>query len=338
MLKNKKLLNALALKQQEIPPIWLMRQAGRYMPSYQEVRKKAGSFMQLCKKPEFACEVTLQPIDQFDLDAAIIFSDILTIPEAMDINLKFHEGQGPIIHKPIRNIQDVLTRAEMSSDISYVFDAIRMTKRALNNRVPLIGFTGSPWTLACYMVEGKISKNLQNIKILAHTQPETLQQLICKLENIVIDYCKNQIKAGADVIMIFDSWGGLLGYDDFFKWSYHSMQKITAALETPSIVFSKPCTPWLLDMAKLACSGIGIDYTCDINYAKMILAGKKAIQGNLDPYLLLGNKQDLEQATKKLLSTMKDVPGFIFNLGHGILKQTNPNTINHLVDMVREKC
>lgn len=338
MLKNTKLLKALALEQQKVPPIWLMRQAGRYMPSYQKVRKQAGSFMNLCKNPEFACEVTLQPIDQFDLDAAIIFSDILTIPDAMAVDLKFHEGKGPIVHSPIRDMQDVLTRTEMETDISYVYDAIRMTKAALNNRVPLIGFAGAPWTLACYMVEGQISKTLQTIKMLSHTNPDALELLIQKLESLVIDYCQNQIKAGADVIMLFDSWGGQLPYNDFFRWSYNSLEKIVKQLSVPTIVFSKPCCPWLPSMAKLSCSGIGIDYTCDLSYAKTILAGKKAIQGNLDPNVLLGSIENLTQATNNILSTMDGVPGHIFNLGHGIVKQTNPDMVKQLVAIIREKC
>lgn len=338
MLKNTKLLKALALEQQKVPPIWLMRQAGRYMPSYQKVRKQAGSFMNLCKNPEFACEVTLQPIDQFDLDAAIIFSDILTIPDAMAVDLKFHEGKGPIVHSPIRDMQDVLTRTEMETDISYVYDAIRMTKAALNNRVPLIGFAGAPWTLACYMVEGQISKTLQTIKMLSHTNPDALELLIQKLEALVIDYCQNQIKAGADVIMLFDSWGGQLPYNDFFRWSYNSLEKIVKELSVPTIVFSKPCSPWLPSMAKLSCSGIGIDYTCDLSYAKTILAGKKAIQGNLDPNVLLGCIENLTKATNNILSTMDGVPGHIFNLGHGIVKQTNPDMVKQLVAIIREKC
>lgn len=338
MLKNTKLLKALALEQQKVPPIWLMRQAGRYMPSYQKVRKQAGSFMNLCKNPEFACEVTLQPIDQFDLDAAIIFSDILTIPDAMAVDLKFHEGKGPIVHSPIRDMQDVLTRTEMETDISYVYDAIRMTKAALNNRVPLIGFAGAPWTLACYMVEGQISKTLQTIKMLSHTNPDALELLIQKLEALVIDYCQNQIKAGADVIMLFDSWGGQLPYNDFFRWSYNSLEKIVKELSVPTIAFSKPCSPWLPSMAKLSCSGIGIDYTCDLSYAKTILAGKKAIQGNLDPNVLLGCIENLTKATNNILSTMDGVPGHIFNLGHGIVKQTNPDMVKQLVAIIREKC
>ena len=187
---NNKLLDALALKPQACPPIWLMRQAGRYMPSYQKVRKQAGSFMNLCKSPELACEVTLQPIDQFDLDAAIIFSDILTIPDAVDCGLQFHEGKGPIVHKPIRSMKDVLERVNFDiSDVEYVFEAISMTKKALAGRVPLIGFAGAPWTLACYMVEGTLSKTLQVIKALTHTDPTMIQALLAKLEQAVTEYC-----------------------------------------------------------------------------------------------------------------------------------------------------
>ncbi len=338
MLKNDKLLRALALEAQTTPPIWLMRQAGRYMPSYMKVRKQAGSFMNLCKDPALACEVTLQPIQQFDLDAAIIFSDILTIPDAMDLDLRFHDGKGPVIHKPLRTKQDVMQRAVIGQDISYVYDAIRLTKQALNNTVPLIGFAGAPWTLACYMVEGTISKTLNTIKQISHTDPEMLELLLNKLEQAVLSYCQQQVLAGADVIMLFDSWGGLLPYNDFFKWSYRSLKNITDALTVPTIVFSKPCSPWLPSMANLDCQGIGIDYTCDLSYAKKVLASKKAIQGNLDPLLLLGSKARLKQEVATILATMQGVPGFIFNLGHGIVKETDPEMVKYLVASVREKC
>jgi uroporphyrinogen decarboxylase len=336
---NGKFLNALELKQQACPPIWLMRQAGRYMPSYREVRRKAGSFMQLCKSPELATEVTLQPIDQFDLDAAIIFSDILTIPDAMDVGLEFHEGKGPIIHKPIRSLSDVRTRTNFEvGNVNYVFDAIKMTKRALNNRVPLIGFSGSPWTLACYMVEGSLSKTLQTIKGLSHTDPEMIQSLLQILETAVIEYCQKQVLAGADTIMIFDSWGGMLPYHDYLKLSYANIARIVEAINAPVVVFSKPCSPWLHQLAELKCQGIGIDYTTDLDYAKKVLGGKKAIQGNLDPNLLLGSKELLSKAITRNLTCMQDTPGFIFNLGHGIVKETNPDMVKYLVEIVREKC
>ena len=338
MLKNDKLLRALALEPLATPPIWLMRQAGRYMPSYMEVRTRAGSFMNLCRSPELACEVTLQPIDQFDLDAAIIFSDILTIPEAMAIDLQFHPGQGPIIHKPIRTMQDVMERTELIKDISYVYDAIRMTKQALANRVPLIGFAGAPWTLACYMVEGHLSKTLQTIKMLSHTEPEALELLLTKLEQNVLVYCQQQIAAGADVIMLFDSWGGLLPFNDYLRLSYASLKRISDAINVPTIVFSKPCSPWLAHLSELNCQGIGIDYTCDLNYAKQVLAGKKAIQGNLDPNLLLGSKPRLANEIDNCLNIMTGVPGYIFNLGHGIVKETNPDMVKYLVARIRDKC
>lgn len=334
--KNTKLLDALALKPLESPPIWLLRQAGRYMPSYMAVRNKAGSFMNLCKNPEYVSEVTLQPIDQFDLDAAIIFSDILTIPDAMGINLNFHEGKGPIIHNPIRNIKDLQkVSSDIISDLSYVSEAIQLTKKALNNRVPLIGFSGAPWTLACYIVEGHLTKNLQVIKALTHTDSYFIERLLNYLENCVIDYCKMQVAAGVDVIMLFDSWGGMLPYNDYIELSYKSIERILNSINIPTIVFSKPCSPWLESFKKLNCNGVGIDYTCDILSAKQVLSGHKAIQGNLDPNLLLGSKHKLDLAIESTLKTMQDIPGFIFNLGHGIVKETKPEMVKYLVEKVR---
>lgn len=311
------------------------------MPSYQAVRKAAGGFMALCKNPDAVCDVTLQPIDQFDLDAAIIFSDILTLPEAMAVDLRFIEGVGPVVHHPIRTATDVAKRTHQHAyeQTGYVYEAIQKTQRALNKRVPLLGFSGSPWTLACYMVEGKLTKNLDHIKTLRYQDPDTLNQLLDVLEHNIFHYCVQQIEAGVDALMLFDTWGGALSFEDYPTFSLMRMQRIIRRLKqhhtTPIVLFTKGAQPWWPEILATDCDGVGIDYSASLQQAKATFAGKKAIQGNLDPHILLAPPEVMQTRVNAILDVMADVPGFIFNLGHGILKTTDPARVKDLVHMVR---
>ncbi len=299
--------------------------------------------MALCKNPDAVCDVTLQPIDQFDLDAAIIFSDILTLPEAMSVDLIFKEGIGPVIQAPIRTMSDVHKRTHKHAfeHTRYVYDGIQKTKQALDNRVPLLGFSGSPWTLACYMVEGKLTKNLDHIKTLRHQDPQTLEALLSILEHNVIHYCLQQIEAGVDALILFDTWGGRLSHADYPVFSLHGMQRIIKRIKQhhniPIVLFTKGAQPWWHHIMTTDCDGIGIDYSASLAEAKALFGGKKAIQGNLDPHALLSpDKDTLSGHVTPILDMMMDVPGFIFNLGHGILKTTDPARVKDLVHLVRD--
>lgn len=335
-----------ALRREPVPrtPVWLMRQAGRYMAEYRATRARAGDFLSLCKTPELACEVTLQPIDRFGLDAAILFSDILTIPDAMGLGLHFLDGEGPAFAHPLRSEGEImrLPTPDPETELRYVMDAVRTIKAALAGRVPLIGFAGSPWTLATYMIEGRGSRDFVQAKRLRFDAPELLRLLLSKLATTVADYLAAQAAAGADALMIFDTWGGVLdplGYREFSLWS---MAQIVERLQSlapgvPVILFSKNCGAHLGEIAASGCAGVGVDWTTDLAEARRATAGSVALQGNLDPTALFARPDIIAQEVGRVLSSYGRGPGHIFNLGHGIHQHTPPEHVAALVQAVREQ-
>ncbi|MGR6035056.1 MAG: uroporphyrinogen decarboxylase [Candidatus Nitrosoglobus sp.] len=344
-LKNDRLLRVLLRQPVDKTPIWIMRQAGRYLPEYREVRAKAGDFLTMCTTPEFACEVTLQPLRRFDLDAAIIFSDILTIPHGMGLGLYFSEGEGPRFERPIRTESQIsaLGVPDPEAELSYVMDALRLTRRELDGRVPLIGFSGSPWTLACYMVEGGSSKDFALIKSLLFDQPQMMHRLLEVLSRAVTVYLNAQIAAGAQVVMIFDTWGGVLGHRDYQNFSLSYMAQIVAGLvrenegrRVPVILFTKGGGLWLEAMAETGCDALGLDWTVDLAKARVRVGKKVALQGNMDPYVLYASNARVRQEASDILKDYGTGSGHIFNLGHGIHPTVDPEKVSVLVNSVHE--
>ncbi len=336
-------INALLKKEVKRTPIWVMRQAGRYLPEYRSTRKKAGDFISLCKSSELACEVTLQPLERFDLDAAILFSDILTIPDAMGLGLHFIEGEGPRFSKPLSNLIDIerLTKPDVGDKLTYVFDAVSIIKKNLKNRAPLIGFSGSPWTLATYMVEGGSSKNFSKVKTLMFQNPSHMHQLLDILADTVIDYLNAQIEAGADSVMIFDTWGGLLNEQCYENFSLQYMTKIVDDLHRnyegktiPVTLFTKGGSAWLEQIAASGCDGIGLDWTIELGEAERRVGSQVALQGNLDPSVLYASPEVIVSEVKKVLNQFKGKTGHVFNLGHGITPDVDPENMKILVDAV----
>lgn len=332
-LKNDRFLKALARQPVDRTPIWMMRQAGRYLPEYRATRAKAGDFMSLCKNTELACEVTLQPLARYELDAAILFSDILTIPDAMGLGLYFEEGEGPKFRKPVRTEADIeqLNVVNTASDLAYVTDAVAMIRRELHGRVPLIGFSGSPWTLATYMIEGQSSRDFARTKTMLYTQPELMHQLLDKLALSVIDYLNAQISAGAQVVQIFDTWGGALSQAAYLEFSLAYMQKIVSGLtkqaegrDVPVILFTKGGGHWLEAMAETGCDALGLDWTVDIGAARARVGNKVALQGNMDPAVLRADPARIESEVATILQSFGQGSGHIFNLGHGITPDIDP--------------
>ena len=344
-LDNDLFIRALLKQPVDRTPVWMMRQAGRYLPEYRQVRSKAGSFMQLCTNPELACEVTLQPLDRFAFDAAILFSDILTIPDAMGLGLSFAEGEGPQFARPIRTAADInnLPVPDPETELRYVLDAVRLIKRNLQNRVPLIGFSGSPWTLATYMVEGKSSKNFQKVKALMFEQPHLMHTLLDKLAQAVAAYLNAQIAAGADTVMIFDTWGGMLSHDDYLEFSLRYARQVRELLNTrhdgrqiPVILFTKGGGLWLEAMAACGFDALGLDWQTDIGTARARVGDQVALQGNLDPISLYAGPDIIRSKVAKILHDYGHGSGHVFNLGHGILPDINPDHVKAMVDAVRE--
>jgi uroporphyrinogen decarboxylase len=342
-LKNDLLLRALRREPVERTPVWLMRQAGRYLAEYRATRAKAGNFLALCKTPELACEVTLQPIDRFNLDAAILFSDILTIPDAMGLGLYFEDGEGPAFKHPLRSEADVmrLPIPDPEGELRYVMDAVRTIKSALSGRVPLIGFAGSPWTLATYMIEGRGSRDFAQAKRLRYDAPDILRALLTKLSTAVAQYLAAQAAAGADALMIFDTWGGVLdplGYREYSLWNMANIveQLHELAPGVPVILFSKGCGSHLAEMSATGCAALGVDWTLDLADARRATGGAVALQGNLDPSTLFAQPEVIVAETRRVLESYGSGPGHIFNLGHGILKETPPEHVAVLVQAVRE--
>ena len=341
--KNDRLLRALRRQETDCTPVWIMRQAGRYLPEYRAARARAGDFLTLCKTPELACEVTLQPLRRFPLDAAILFSDILTIPDAMGLGLSLEEGVGPRFARPLRSSSAVkaLPETDAASDLAYVLEAIRLVRRELAGSVPLIGFSGSPWTLAAYMVEGGGSREFRRAKALLHDQPQSAHLLLQKLSTAVIDYLKAQIEAGAQALMIFDTWGGMLSAADYAEFSLTYLAAIVASLkadtpsrEVPVTLFTKGGGNWLESIADTGCDGVGLDWTVPLAQARARVAGRVALQGNLDPALLYASREKIETETARLLKAYGPGPGHVFNLGHGIPPDVNPERVACLVDAV----
>ena len=344
-LKNDRLIKALLRQPVDRTPVWIMRQAGRYLPEYREIRAKAGDFMTLCSTPELACEVTLQPLRRFDLDAAILFSDILTIPDAMGLGLYFSEGEGPKFKKTISSANDIkhLFIPDPADNLRYVIDAVSLIRKELDGKVPLIGFAGSPWTLATYMVEGGSSKTFSKIKALLFEDPASAHILMNKLADSVAVYLNAQIEAGAQVVMIFDSWGGALTTPHYKEFSLAYMQKIVTQLtrekdgqQIPVVLFTKGGGLWLQDIANTGCDAVGLDWSVDINLARQQIGNKVALQGNMDPAIMATNPDVIKQEVSRILADFGHGNGHVFNLGHGITPNISPGNVKALVDAVHE--
>lgn len=344
-LKNDRLLRALLRQPVDTTPIWIMRQAGRYLPEYRETRARAGDFMTLCQTPELACEVTLQPLARFDLDAAILFSDILTIPDAMGLGLYFSEGEGPKFKKTITCATDIdaLSTPDPNEDLRYVMDAVSLIRRELDGKVPLIGFSGSPWTLATYMIEGGSSKNFSSAKGLLFEQPKLMHTLLRKLAIAVTDYLNAQIAAGAQAVMIFDTWGGILTTRDYLHFSLNYMQQIVEGITRnyqeqtiPIILFTKEGSEWLEYQMATGCDALGLDWKLPIGVARERVGEKVALQGNMDPCLLYASPERIKEEVACILASFGQGNGHVFNLGHGIHPQINPEHVQVLVDTVHE--
>ena len=343
-LQNDVFLRALLKQDVDYTPVWMMRQAGRYLPEYRATRAQAGDFLSLCKNTELATEVTIQPLERFDLDAAILFSDILTIPDAMGLGLYFAEGEGPKFERPIRTEADVaaLQVADMDK-LRYVTDAVSSIRKALNGRVPLIGFSGSPFTLACYMIEGGGSKEFRLIKTMMYQRPDLLHKILDVLADSVIVYLNAQIAAGAQAVQIFDTWGGALSHVAYREFSLRYMQKIVAGLtreaegrQVPVIAFTKGGGLWLEAMADIGVDALGLDWTVDLGTARARVGDKVTLQGNFDPMALFGTPESIEQEVARILAEFGSGNGHVFNLGHGINQHTNPEHAKVLIDAVHQ--
>ncbi len=344
-LKNDRFLRALMREPVDLTPVWMMRQAGRYLPEYRQTRQQAGDFMSLCQSPDLACEVTLQPLRRYPFDAAILFSDILTIPDAMGQGLYFEEGEGPRFRKIIRQAVDVeqLPEISVADSLSYVTDAVSLIRRELNGSVPLIGFSGSPWTLATYMIEGGGSKDFRHAKQFLYDQPEAMHLLLTKLASAVTDYLNAQIEAGAQAVQIFDTWGGILTPSNYREYSLAYMSRIVAGLtkesegrKVPVILFTKNGGQWLEDIAASGCHCVGLDWTVDIAQARQRIGAATAVQGNMDPSALYASPQAIRKEVAAILDAFGDGHGHVFNLGHGITPQVDPDHVSVFVDAVHE--
>ncbi len=338
-------IRALLRKPVERTPVWIMRQAGRYLPEYRRVREQAGSFMKLCTTPELACEVTLQPVERYRLDAAILFSDILTIPHAMGLGLEFVEGEGPHFSRPIRSAADIrhLPVPDPEIELPYVPESVRLIQRALQRKVPLIGFSGSPWTLATYMVEGGGSREFRKIKQLMYEQPQWLHQLLIKLADAVTCYLNAQIAAGVDAVMLFDTWGGVLATEEYEQFSLHYATQIVEKLHTrigsskiPTILFTKGGGQWLQAMSRSGYDALGLDWTTHMGRARSRVGDKVALQGNLDPVALYASPETIRSQVNNVLRQFGGGTGHVFNLGHGVLPDTDPAHVGAMIEAVHE--
>ena len=343
-LKNDLLLRALLREPTPRRPIWLMRQAGRYLPEYRATRARAGGFLEMCTNPEIACEITLQPVDRFPLDAAILFSDILTIPNAMNLGLEFEAGDGPKFERPVRSSADIdrLIVPDPGRELKYVIDAVALVRRELRGRVPLIGFAGSPWTVATYMVEGGGSKTFGQIKRMMYESPRDLHRLLDLLAKSTILYLNAQIAAGAQAVMLFDTWGGVLTPAQYEEFSLRHMAQVIDALtrksegrRVPNIVFTKGGGAWLAKTAATGCDAVGVDWTTDLKHAREAVGGRVALQGNLDPSALFASPETLRAETLRVLDSYGEGAGHVFNLGHGITPDVHPDRVALLVETVQ---
>ena len=343
-LQNDLLLRALMREPTPRRPIWLMRQAGRYLPEYRATRARAGGFLQMCTNPEIACEITLQPVDRYALDAAILFSDILTIPHAMNLGLEFEAGEGPKFERPVRTAADIAKPGapDPAREIRYVMDAVALIRRELGGRVPLIGFAGSPWTVGTYMVEGGGSKTFGRIKRMMYEAPRDLHRLLEILAEATILYLNAQIAAGAQAVMLFDTWGGVLTPAQYAEFSLNYMAQVVDALtrvsegrRVPNIVFTKGGGAWLARIAAIGCDAVGVDWTTDLAEARKAVGGRVALQGNLDPSALFAPPETLRAETLRVLANYGAGSGHVFNLGHGITPDVDPERVALLVETVR---
>lgn len=340
-LKNDRFLRALARQPVDCTPVWMMRQAGRYLPEYLEVRAQAGDFMSLCRNTELACEVTMQPLRRYPLDAAILFSDILTIPDAMGLGLHFVAGEGPRFHHPVRDAATIkaLPRLTVEQDLDYVMNAVTAIRTELNGDVPLIGFSGSPWTLATYMVEGGPSKDFRHIKQMMYGDPDTLHALLSHLAEAVTDYLNAQIRAGAQAVQIFDTWGGVLTTPAYQAFSLDYMTRIVEGLikhhdgrDVPVILFTKNGAQWLEQIADSGCQGVGLDWTSELHDARARVGERVALQGNLDPNVLMGSSSAIREEVARTLASFGHGEGHVFNLGHGISQFTPVDNVSIFLD------
>ncbi|MGK5012898.1 uroporphyrinogen decarboxylase [Janthinobacterium sp. MDB2-8] len=344
-LQNDTFLRALLRQPTEHTPVWLMRQAGRYLPEYRATRERAGSFLGLAKNPDYATEVTLQPLERFPLDAAILFSDILTVPDAMGLGLYFADGEGPKFERPLRTEQDVkaLQVPDLES-LDYVFKAVTQIRTELNGRVPLIGFSGSPWTLACYMVEGSGSKEFHTIKKMLYKRPDLMHHILAINATSVAQYLNAQIDAGAQAVMIFDSWGGALADGAYQEFSLAYMQQVVAQLKRdkdgvkiPAIVFTKGGGQWIEQIADIGADAVGLDWTVNLTRARQLVGHKVGLQGNLDPAILFASPEQIRAEVAKVLNAFGPPSagtGHVFNLGHGISQFTPPESVEAMVEAV----
>ncbi|WP_049723519.1 uroporphyrinogen decarboxylase [Gilvimarinus polysaccharolyticus] len=344
-LKNDRFLRALLREPVDVTPVWMMRQAGRYLPEYRASRERAGNFMGLCGNPEMACEVTLQPLERYPLDAAILFSDILTIPDAMGLGLYFEVGEGPKFKKPVRTEADInaLQVIDPAQDLPYVTDAVKLIRRELNGRVPLIGFSGSPWTLATYMIEGGSSRDFRRAKQMLYNQPELMHQLLNTLAESVIVYLNAQIEAGAQAVQIFDTWGGALSHSAYQEFSLNYLDKIVKGLireregrRVPVILFTKGGGQWLEAMADTGADALGLDWTTDIGAARARVGSQVALQGNMDPTILYAKPDRIRAEVGAILQSYGSGPGHIFNLGHGITPEVDPEHAGAFIRAVHD--
>ncbi|MDR5902803.1 MULTISPECIES: uroporphyrinogen decarboxylase [Halomonas] len=344
-LKNDRFLRALARQPVDRTPVWMMRQAGRYLPEYRAARADAGSFMDLCRNQDLACEVTLQPLERFPLDAAILFSDILTIPDAMGLGLYFETGEGPKFRKPIRTAEEVaaLSAPDAERDLDYVMRAVSTIRRELNGRVPLIGFSGSPWTLATYMVEGSSSKDFRHVKTMLYDTPSVMHDLLDTLATAVTDYLNAQIRAGAQAVQIFDTWGGVLTTPAYLEFSLRYMEQIVAGLirehegrRVPVILFTKNGGHWLEEIVQAGSDAVGLDWSTELSSARARVGDKVALQGNLDPNVLFARPSAIRAEVGRILESYGEGPGHVFNLGHGISQFTNPDNVTAFMEALHD--
>lgn len=342
-LSNSLFMRAIAQKPVNRPPIWLMRQAGRYLPEYRHTRSQAGDFLSLCKNKELACEVALQPLRRFELDAAILFSDILTVPDAMGLGLSFVAGEGPVFAKPIRDKQTALamTIPDVANDLDYVFAAARLIRHEMPANIPLIGFSGSPWTLACYMIEGDSSRDFKHAVSFMYQNPQEMHELLSTLACAVSLYLLEQIKAGVNVVMLFDTWGGILSTYHYQEYSLYYMHLIIKQLkelypDIPVILYTKGGGQWLSQIAGSGCDVVGLDWTVDISFARDTIGDQVSLQGNLDPTVLLTDKHCIRQEVRRILSDYNKNTGLVFNLGHGITPDVLPENVAIMIDAVHE--
>ncbi len=344
-LKNDRLIKALARQPVDSTPVWMMRQAGRYLPEYRATRAKAGDFITLCQTPELACEVTLQPLERYPLDAAILFSDILTIPDAMGLGLGLSEGEGPKFAKPIASSSDIdnLPMPDPETELLYVMDAVRLIRAELKNSVPLIGFAGSPWTLSTYMIEGGTSRDFGKVKKMLYQEPAALHKLLGHLAEAVTLYLNAQINAGVQTIMIFDTWGGVLAPPAYHDFSLAYMKRILDGLQRrhegntiPVILFSKGAGLWIEAIASSTCDAVGLDWTQDIGEVRKQVGDRVALQGNMDPAILKCDPETIRNEVASILKSYGKGPGHIFNLGHGITPDIDPENAATFIDAVHE--